>query len=108
MVTITVKITIVLLRTKTVLTHQLPITRTTTDRPTPTTKEKLIIVPTKDYVTPTYNHRTTPKDEFTITTSDLVKIQINGSITLSINIHTITPNIIERIIVFAALTNILK
>ena len=60
MFTMTAKITTVL---RTVLTHQLPIIMTTTDRPTPTTKEELIIVPTKGYVTETYNPTTTPKDK---------------------------------------------
>ena len=77
MVTITVKITIVLFGTKTVLTHQLPITRITTDRPTTTTKEGLIITPTKGYVTPTYNPTTIPKDKFTISTSNSVRTHIN-------------------------------
>ena len=90
------------------LTYQLPITKTTTDRPTPTTKEGLIITPTKGYVTPTCNPTTTPKDKFIITTSNIVRTHINETITTSINIHTKTPNIIKRNIVFAALTNILK
>ena len=50
----------------------------TTDRPTLTIKEELIIVPTKGYATPTYNTTIMPKVEFTITTNDLITIQING------------------------------
>ena len=77
-VTITKKITIVSFRIKTVLTYQLPTTMTTTNRPTPTIKEELIIISTKGYATPTYNTTTIPEVEFTITTNDLITIQING------------------------------
>ena len=52
----------------------LPITMTSiTDKPTPRTKEKLIIAPTKGYAIPTYKLRTTPKDKFTLITSNLVR-----------------------------------
>ena len=51
---------------------------TTTDRPTLTTSQELIIIPTKGYATPTYNTTIMPKVEFTITTNDLITIQING------------------------------
>ena len=61
------------------LTVRLLITMTsTTDKPTTTTKQELIIIPTKGYATPTHNTTRIPKVEFTITTNDLITIKING------------------------------
>ena len=86
MVTITVKITKVLFTRKTVLTHQLLTTMTTTDKPTPRIKEKLIIVPTEhNAITPTQNITI-------ISINDLTKALIDKTTTISIKTHTITIN----------------
>ena len=94
---------------RTELTHQLSIIMTTTDKPTTTTKEKLIIVSTKNgTITPTQICTTIPRDEFITKTSNLVETSINTSITTPIKTHTITQNVIRTNMVFAVLTNILK
>ena len=105
--------TITLFEMKTVLTYQLHLPLTTMEKPTPIRKEELIVANllaiTKCHaITPTYSPTTTPKDEFITTTGNLVKTQINRSVTTSINAHTTTPNVIRTNIIFVTLTNILK
>ena len=79
--TITVKITIASCKTRTVLTHGLPIAVMIIDKPTPIRKEKLTIVSTKcQIITPTRNFTIIPKDDFTITTNNLTETLIDKTI----------------------------
>ena len=110
MVTITVKITIVLIRIRTVLTHQLPTTMTTTNKTTPTMKEKvIIIVPAKCYaITPTPNLTIILKDDFTKSTIDnLAEIPIDRT-TSGHKTNTTIPIVIKVNTIVVKIANALK
>ena len=96
-------------KTETVLTHQLHLITTTIDKPTPITKEELII-PTKDYpITPTLNPTITSKDSFTKTMIDnLTEILIDRRVRTENETNTTTPITIKIIIVLAVSGNVLK
>ena len=87
--------------------HQLA---TTTNKPTPTTKEKLIMVPITSSTTAlTGNTIMTPNSNCKdIATGNLVKIWISRLTAISIETATTTPNIIIANIIFATLVNDLK
>ena len=83
---------------------------TTTDKPTPTTKEKLIIISITSFTTtPIRNSMIAADDNYKkMTIGNLVKSRINRIITTSIKIYTTILNMIIANLVFATLVIDLK
>ena len=80
------------------------------NEPIPTSKEKLVIIPTTSSTTTrTQDSTITLDDDYRKTAiGELIKTQINRSTTIPIKIHITTLNIIIANIVFATLINNLE